>query len=737
MRKLMWFTIGFALSCGLCAYALPAESLKTGILVSFGATCVLGIVGNRFTFYRRPALILLGCTLGVCWYGFFQQEYLSIPASMDGKTETVTIRTTDFSRETDYGFSVEGRLTLDGKNYPVRVYLDDGEALLPGALITGPFRFRVTAPVETPVSYLSGESVFLVARQEDEIAVTTDPETSWQDRIACLRQWLKDALKACFPEEAFSFAQALLLGDTSEIDYETDTDFKVSGIRHVIAVSGLHVSILVALLSAVTFRKRFLTVPVGLAVLFAFACLAGFSPSVSRACLMSGLMLLGLLFNREYDGATALSFAVLTMLLGNPLVIGSVSFQLSVASVGGIFLLDPRLRPWLTELLPDPVGVKWKQRLVRWFSTSVSVSLSAMFFTTPLCAYYFGMVSLVGVMTNLLALWVVSGIFYGIMLVCLVYGLWMPGAVVLGKIVAWPIRYVLGVAHIMAEIPLAAVYTESIYIVFWLIFVYILLIVFFFSRYKKVKQLLCCGVLGLCVALLASWAEPADTAVAVLDVGQGQCIVLQSAGKTWMVDCGGDLDSETADLAAAYLLSRGITRLDGLILTHLDRDHAGAAEYLMARIDTELLILPAEYSTIRAENTVYASQNLCMNFGNTDISIFAPTFPGTGNEKSLCVLFDTEKCDILITGDRDGFGERRLLRNAKIPDVDVLIAGHHGSKNSTCEELLHAVSPEIVCISAGKNNPFGHPAPELLRRLAEFGCAVYRTDLHGTVTIRR
>ena len=78
-----------------------------------------------------------------------------------------------------------------------------------------------------------------------------------------------------------------------------------------------------------------------------------------------------------------------------------------------------------------------------------------------------------------------------------------------------------------------------------------------------------------------------------------------------------------------------------------------------------------------------------------------------------------------------------LLRKEQIPKVDVLIAGHHGSKNSTCEELLYAVSPEIVCISAGKDNPFGHPAPELLRRLAEFGCAVYRTDLHGTVTIRR
>ena len=100
-------------------------------------------------------------------------------------------------------------------------------------------------------------------------------------------------------------------------------------------------------------------------------------------------------------------------------------------------------------------------------------------------------------------------------------------------------------------------------------------------------------------------------------------------------------------------------------------------------------------------------------------------------------MFDTEKCDILITGDRDAFGERMLLRSYDIPEVDILVAGHHGSKNSTSEELLTAVSPETVCISAGKGNPFGHPAAELLWRLEESGCTVYRTDLHGTIIFRR
>ena len=152
-----------------------------------------------------------------------------------------------------------------------------------------------------------------------------------------------------------------------------------------------------------------------------------------------------------------------------------------------------------------------------------------------------------------------------------------------------------------------------------------------------------------------------------------------------------------------------------------------------------LLVLPPVYSelSLDAEQILYAQEDLLLTAGDTEIHVFASSIPGNDNENSLCILFDTEKCDILITGDRDGFGERSLLRNAHIPDVDVLVAGHHGSKHATCEELLTAVRPEIVCISAGRNNLFGHPAADLLQRLAEFGCSVYRTDLQGDLTIRR
>ena len=122
----------------------------------------------------------------------------------------------------------------------------------------------------------------------------------------------------------------------------------------------------------------------------------------------------------------------------------------------------------------------------------------------------------------------------------------------------------------------------------------------------------------------------------------------------------------------------------------------------------------------------------------TGTMTFLPSDIGkTSNENSVCVLFESKECVILITGDRSRSGEKELLRNYILPDVDVLIAGHHGSKNATSQELLQAVRPETVIVSVGANNRYGHPARETLDRLAEFGCKVYRTDLEGSVLIRR
>ena len=735
MRKLMYFTIGFAAASSLCACLFSEEYLLW--LAVFA-----GLTGILILKYRRLALVLLGAAAGLCWYVGFQSRVIAPILPKDGEILPVTIRAADESYETAYGAAFAGTITIDARTWQVTAYLQDPYTLKPGETVSGPFLLRVTVPGGREESaYHQGEGIFLLAYQRGDITVGSSA-VEWMDRIAILRSRLREILQTVFPEDTFPFTKALLLGDSSDLDYETDTDFKRSGIRHVIAVSGLHVSILFALISMLTFRKRFLTALLGFPALLLFASLAGFTPSVSRACLMSALMLLGMLTEQEYDGATALAFAVLIMLLVNPLVITSVSFQLSAASVAGIYLFDAPIRKWLLSFFGEVKGRNCKSFIVRWFAASVSVSISAMVFTTPLCGVHFGTVSLVGIATNLLALWPVSVIFYGILGTCILTAISVPAAMWLAKLVSVPIRYVLTVAKIMGKLPLAAIYTNRPYLAAWLIFVYILLVLFLLMRKKRPGILLCCGTLGLCTALLASWVEPmlSDVRVSVLDVGQGQCILVQNKGHNFLVDCGGDSDAGAADLAAETLLSQGITKLDAMILTHLDRDHAGGAKNFLRRVDTDALILPPVYSDIPEATggaVIYAEENLTISCDTLKIQIFAPNFPGNSNEMSLCILFDTENCDILITGDRNGFGERSLLRNNPIPTVDILIAGHHGSKNSTCEELLSAVRPEIVCISAGADNAYGHPAPELLQRLREHHCTVYRTDLHGTIIIRR
>lgn len=736
MRKLMWLTLGFGLACALCAYWLG-----NGSVLALAAFAWAGFLAIRQRRLSRLGLLVWGLAAGCSWFCLFHMWFLNPVISLDGNQKPAVICAQDYSVPTKYGSGVSGRMEYEGKSYAVYAYLDGNQQICPGDTVSGTFRFRVTVPGgEEEATYHRGDGVFLLAYQEVEASLTRCQNFTWREYPAVLRKEAGKLLEETFPEDTYPFAKALLLGDTEDLDYKTDTNLKISGIRHVAAVSGLHVSILFALLSFVTFRKPFLTALLGFPLLLLFAATAGFTPSVNRACIMSGLMLLAQLLRKEYDGPTALSFAALCMLIVNPLVITSVGFQLSAGSVAGIYCFSPAIRKWLYGLLPNAKG--WRGKLVRWFVASVSISLGALVFTTPLCAMYFGTVSLIGVVTNLLTLWLIGGIFYGILAVCLVGQFFLPGASALAKILALPIRLVLFLADILADVPLSAVYTRSCYITAWLVFVYVLLILFLLGKNRKPVLLAGCACLGLCIALLASCAEPLlySTGITVLDVGQGQCIVLQCRGKTFLVDCGGDSDTRTADIAAQTLLSQGISRLDGLILTHTDADHAGAMENFLSRISADVLILPPvsmEAAVSEDTELLFASENLELSFDGGKITVYRGITREKSNENSLCVLFETENCAILITGDRGSFGEQMLLRNADLPDVDILIAGHHGSKNSTGEALLQTVRPEIACISAGQNNPYGHPAPELLKRLEDFGCQIYRTDLQGDIVIRR
>jgi len=429
------------------------------------------------------------------------------------------------------------------------------------------------------------------------------------------------------------------------------------------------------------------------------------------------------------------------------LSITSVSFQLSVGCMAGIFLFTQPIHDFLlhkTRLGPAK-GKNIKAKLVRWFVGSVSVTLGAISLTTPLSAYYFGTVCVAGIVTNLLTLWLISIIFCSIVVACVLGAIWLPLGAGVGWVVSWPIRFVLWVITMISRVPLASVYTSSIYIVIWLVFVYILLFAFFKNKKKHPVVLTVCILTGLLGAVVLSYIEPRmdDYRITAVDVGQGQCLILQNEGKYYMVDCGGDSGDEAATRASQLLLSQGVFRLDGLILTHYDTDHAGGAEQLLSIIPADKLYLPIqegknEYKDVLAQKydakIHWVDADLHLDAAN--ITIFASSETEDSNESSLCILFQPKNCDILITGDRSEEGEQALMAHTALPDLEILVAGHHGSRTSTSWELLNATRPEIVIISVGEDNSYGHPAWETLERLKLFGCGVYRTDTEGTIIFR-
>lgn len=736
MRKLMWFTIGFTVACGMGVWVLPANGLVVSVLI-FSVLTFLG----RKSGINPLSMAILGCTLGLCWYLGFLHLNLIPAHAMDGTAVRTTVTATSYSYDTDYGVGVDGEFTIDGKIHKVRLYVNGVEEICPGDTIEGAFQLRYTPPggMRDP-TYHAGDGIFFLGYPRGNVELHRAAERERRYLAEHLRYGILRRLEAIFPASTAPLAKALLLGDDFDLDYETDIAFKLSGIRHIIAVSGLHVAMLYSLLRVVSLNRRWLTALLGFPALYLFAAAAGFTPSVSRACVMVGLMMLAQLIEREYDPPTALAFAALVMLVKNPLVITSISFQMSFACVAGIQLFDAPISGWFISKLGAPKGKGLRAFVKRWFITSVSISLSAIILTTPISAYYFGTISLVGVLTNLLTLWAVSLSFYGIVVSLLVSLIWIRGAAVIAAGASLAMKYVIFAAKLISAFPLAAVYTASIYIVLWLIFVYILLIVFLCSENRYPMVLSCCAVLGLCLALLVSWTQwrLSDTHFTALDVEQGQCLILHTDGKTFLIDCGGSNDKVAANAAADMLLSRGVTHLDGIILTHGDRDHAGGMEYLLQRISTEFVMVPEmESSSFPEQRIIGVAGNLSITTEGAKITVFGSTYAEESNENSLCILFERENCAILVTGDRSWMGELMLMHDHTLPDVDLLIAGHHGSKNSTSAELLHTVSPETVFISVGRDNSYGHPSKETLARLAEFGCEVYRTDLHGNLTFRR
>ena len=182
-----------------------------------------------------------------------------------------------------------------------------------------------------------------------------------------------------------------------------------------------------------------------------------------------------------------------------------------------------------------------------------------------------------------------------------------------------------------------------------------------------------------------------------------------------------------------------------MIVTHYDHDHAAAVSYVLSRVPAQHLYLPdtpdsgnnkAELANLAGEAVTWIAPESTVTVGDSGITLYTTQLQKSDNENSMCVLFQAGNYDILITGDRGKSGEKALLNAAALPDLDVLVVGHHGAKGVASLELLTQTYPEVALISVSEDNLYGHPAQDVLERLVLFDCTVLCTSQEGTITIR-
>ena len=748
MRRLCLFSGGFAIAAALYLFLL--HDAPGVLLAALAAVCALLFLLRR-PLARRAAVCVLGLLAGLAWCRGYEALFLRPFEALSGKTAVFSAQALAAPQETSYGRSVSARLALDGKSCTAVLYFDeaDGE-ILPGSRLSGTAKLTTAQEKHARGNdYDLSRGVFLTASCRGPLHTEPGQASVWL-APAMLAERLRAAIRAAFPSDTAGFIQALLLGDKTGLSYEDKNDLAIAGIYHAVAVSGMHISILLGMILLLCGGNHRLAAALGLPAAAFFIVMTGAPASAVRAGVMQALVLCAPLVRRENDPPTTICAALLVLLAQNPWALLNVGLQLSFASTAGIVFFAGGLYRSLSEnrllsRLLRPKNVL--SSLLRAMLTALCCTISSMVFALPITALQFGTVSLAAPVVNVLALWMLSIVFCGGLLTALL-ALALPAAAgVCAWALSWPVRLVLLIVRGAAKLPFAALYLENGYLIAAAVFLYgLALLLALRPRAVRFWQAAAAALLvtACCMGLsCADYALP-DTSFSMLDVGQGQCLVSRSGKSVSMIDCGGQEDA-SGETAARFLLARGVTQVDRLILTHFDADHCNGVRHLLRRVRVKTLYVPelSPENGLRTKLLFAAAQaGTEIRFVTDDLTlpdgirIFAPTGSAEEPNAGLCVLAACEKYDILMTGDLSEQAEYRLLSTHDLPHAAVLVAGHHGAAASTSEALLRAVKPKAVLISVGADNRFGHPADETLRRIAKAGAAVYRTDLSGTITIR-
>ncbi|MCM1192614.1 MAG: DNA internalization-related competence protein ComEC/Rec2 [Butyrivibrio sp.] len=637
-----------------------------------------------------------------------------------------------------------------------------------------------------------------------------------RERLYQAKLYLKERLYRVFPEREATVMCALLLGEKGDTDRDLKELYRRNGILHILSISSLHITIIGMSLYRLLRRLRLPVVPcagVGAAALILYGMMTGFSVSACRAIGMYLIRMLGEICGRTYDMLTALGILAAGMALANPYYLQNPGFLLSFSAVLGIGWIYPVLVPKEHPVRPNYYGenkaLLLGRKLLRKLKYAALANLSITLATLPVQLWFYYEVPVWGTALNLLVLpllkpALITGflslvpglgrlgaadrlVLWWYETACGIFdkmplGVWNPGRPEIWQIWAYygALACVLLLTKIAGGRAVLPVFSSAVHRISG-------------KMPKKASAIMpkktfvigdtalqggfvscCAGILrgaGLTAAVLLLAVRPgAQTRVLFLDVGQGDCCLIQTAsGVNYLFDCGSSSRSKVGQYVLLPALKYyGIRQLDGIFLSHPDLDHMnGILELLELAEDNRLavkqLILPAVEETAREEEfgqilaaaaavpgqkqsggvrVAWLGAGDSWNCGDVRFLCLHPAkgySSAEGNAYSECIYAEFGSFSLLLTGDVEGEGEEALaaeLKSRGITDVTLLKAAHHGSRNSTSPEFLEQSHARAVVISCGRNNRYGHPHGELLERLEQAGSHIFRTDLGGAVILR-
>lgn len=644
----------------------------------------------------------------------------------------------------------EGTEGIEG----VLCYMEGEEIPKMGSLVVMQGDYRAFSHATNPGEFDSADYYRIMGQQgrvmDCRIVVQSIAYDVFGEKMYRVREYLSLLTDACFAKEDASVIKAMLLGEKGTLSADLKELYQQNGIIHILAISGLHLSVIgmgcYRLLRKVRVPGA-VNIMLTIGIMYCYGTMTGMGVSMLRAYIMFGLHLFAKLIGRTYDLLTAVTVAALVVLIQQPLYIQHSGFLFSFGAICGIGIFLPAVEQNLFG----------HSRLEKALMSGIAISMSTL--PVYLCFYYeFPPYS---VLLNLIIIPCMTFVLVGGLITLGAAACFLP----LGTVAAYPVHLLLAFYEKCCSTCLSL--PDSKWITgcpkAWqiVLFLGILLgLVVWNHRLSK----LCFRQGMLCALLVLSIKLPQGLQITMVDVGQGDCIYLaEDSGIHMLIDGGSSDKSDVAKYQIMPCLKyEGVSYLDAVVVTHPDSDHISGICAMLEEMDTSgisvgTLYLPDVGETGRNEE-YHELERLAQE---TDVSVrylgvgdtlrcggvmLTCLHPEKGwnereaNAYSTVLYLEYGSFTALFTGDLEGQGEKLVLDrlNDCLPaqGITLLKVAHHGSKYSTDEAFLQAVDPQIALISAGRNNRYGHPHEELLERLTDRGCLIYRTQESGAITVR-